>query len=130
MRSHSLAWSSHLGDLFVSKGLTNDLNLFVPSDSGIVLRPWKLQNGLTRIPHHFADDYVCATGKLSEGVRRNEGLNVLDFHPIHLFLNSNSLEAYELARPHFRDIEELRSHRSQQFGCADLLEKVVSEWSA
>lgn len=59
VRSHSMTQNSRLMQLFVDRGLTYDCNHFIPEQSGIVLRPWLLWNGLIKVPHFWEDDAVC-----------------------------------------------------------------------
>ena len=37
-----------------------------------------------------------------------KGLKVFDFHPIHIFLNSENMERYNSAREHLQNFEELK----------------------
>ena len=48
--------SSGLLALFKDMGLTYDANHFVPVQTGIELKPWKLWNDLIRVPYFWEDD--------------------------------------------------------------------------
>ena len=48
-------------------------------------------------------------------------------HPIHVFLNTESLQRYEDARPYFDDYSALKSMRNTGFGACDVLEELVRE---
>lgn len=49
------------------------------------------------------------------------------FHPIHMFLNTDTLYRYEDARPYFNDYSTLKSKRNTGFGARDVLEQVLQE---
>lgn len=109
VRCHSLVQSSHLLDSFVKLGLTHDVNLFIPAYSQIKLLPFRHYNGLIRVPYLWEDDYHCAP--LINGEEQywdvgcfldKPGLKVFDFHPIHVYLNTEDLERYELCREYHR----------------------------
>ncbi len=112
VRSHSMTQSSRLLDLFVRCGMTHDCNHFVPVQSGITLKPyahWK--RALTRVPYCWEDDidleYGAGPSPLDIATA-GTGLRVFDFHPIHLALNTVSIEHYETTRSAHRTGEALR----------------------
>lgn len=115
VRSHSTTQSSVLLDLFVQRGLTHESNSFIPAQSGIPLKPWKLWSGLTRIPYFWEDD-VCVLYNPSgvepiTSMTSSAGIKVFDFHPIHVFLNTENLERYESTRELHKCPDVLSSHR-------------------
>lgn len=104
VRSHHMTQSSTLLNLFRSKGLTHDCNHFIPMTAGITLKPWLLWNDMVRVPYSWEDDIMCIYGQqqslpdMSDLLSR-EGLMVFDFHPIHVYLNTEDLQRYERTRP-------------------------------
>jgi len=50
VRSHSMTQSSGLLNLFKEVGVTHDVNHFVPYFIGVSLKPWRLWNGMIRVP--------------------------------------------------------------------------------
>lgn len=46
-------------------------------------------------------------------------------HPIHVFLNTDTLCRYEDARPYFYDYSALKTMRNTGFGARDVLEELV-----
>jgi hypothetical protein len=113
IRCHSLVQSSRLLDLFQSKGLIFDCNHFVPEQSGIELRPWRLWNEIVKIPHFWEDDAVCIyehNASISDLLVR-DGLKVFDFHPIHIFLNTEDLARYSRTRSLHHKAAKLLAHR-------------------
>lgn len=115
VRSHSTTQSSGLLDHFVRRGLTHECNAFIPVQSGIELKPWRLWSGLTRVPYFWEDDVACLYGRdetlpMSRLVSL-EGIKVFDFHPVHIFLNTENMDRYEKTREWHRTPKELRAHR-------------------
>jgi hypothetical protein len=123
IRSHSLVQSSRLMDLFQSKGLLFDCNHFIPEQSGIILKPWQQWNGMVKVPHMWEDDAVCIyeTNTPVTDLIKRQGLKVFDFHPIHVFLNTESLDRYERTRPLHQDPKELTKHRYEGYGTRNRL---------
>lgn len=120
VRSHSATQSSGLLDLFTNRGLTHECNSFIPVQSGIELKPWRLWSGLTRVPYFWEDDVACLYGpadlQTMENLARSGGIKIFDFHPIHVFLNTENLERYERTRPLHKKPKELIKHRHDGYG--------------
>ena len=130
VRCHSLVQSSPLLDLFKAKGLKYDVNLFIPWESRIELHPIKHWNGMLRVPYCWEDDVACITGNwIKDQLSEIKGLKVINFHPIHLYLNTELLERYETAKLYQRDFEKLKKFRFSpkggQFGAFTVLENIV-----
>lgn len=122
VRSHSMTQSTGLLQAFSDAGLTHDVNHFVPASSGVELKPWLLWNGMLRVPYCWEDDVFCiyneqgvAEPGIAETARRN-GLRVFDFHPIHLFLNTESMTRYERTRSLHHKPKALSEHRYKGAG--------------
>ena len=121
VRSHSTTQSSGLLDLFMRKGLTYECNSFIPVQSGIELKPWLLWSGITCVPYCWEDDVACLYGPENGSwpISRLiglEGIKVFDFHPVHIFLNTEQMDRYEKTRPWHRAPQELRAHRFEGEG--------------
>lgn len=114
VRSHSLTQSSRIMDLFCEKGLTHECNGFIPEQIDMALKPWVHWNGIIRIPHFWEDDISCVSMENStiESLALRPGLRVFDFHPIHVFLNTENLSRYEVARNLANNPELLLSQRN------------------
>lgn len=132
IRCHSMAQSTGLLAAFASAGLTHDANHFIPASVGTGLRPWKLWNGMTRVPYFWEDDIFCAYESLSEQPDVREaataagGLKVFDMHPIHVFLNTERLERYKSTREIHQDPLCLGSHRYEGYGTRNRLLDLLS----
>lgn len=128
VRSHSLVSGGRLLEAFARRGLTHEGNVFLPAQSGIAPRPWVDWFGMTRVPHIFQDDFWFGSGLVQDkaSLAGLGGFACLDFHPIHLFLNTDHLNRYEAARADFRDPAKLRERRCAGEGARTLLRAVVT----
>lgn len=121
IRSHHMTQSSFLLNLFMENGLTHDCNHFIPLTSGVELKPWRLWNDLIRVPYSWEDDIMCIYAKSERlpnigEILGSEGLLVFDFHPIHVFLNTEHLNRYEKTRSLHQSPHELRAKRYEEKG--------------
>lgn len=129
VRSHSLTSSSRLASLFRDQGLSYEANTLLPYAHS--LTPVRLWNGLLRIPFNWEDDVHCLYGRPFDalGLDLSQGLHILNFHPIHVFLNTETLDRYEAARPHVQDPKALLEHRNRSSvpGVRDLLLSLLQQ---
>jgi hypothetical protein len=120
VRSHSTTQSSNLLDLFSRKGLTHECNSFIPAQSGIELKPWQLWSGVTCVPYFWEDDVACLYGPDEEFCMSRliglSGIKVFDFHPVHIFLNTEHMDRYERTREWHRSPHKLQAHRHEGEG--------------
>lgn len=128
VRSHAMTQSSNLTALFRDKGLTHDANHFIPEQTGIALKPWRHWWKLVKVPYFWEDDIHCLSETntpMAELVGR-PGLRVFDFHPIHLYLNTECMSRYEGARGSFADADALLGRRNLDGpGARTLLEELA-----
>lgn len=127
VRSHSMTQSSVLLKLFADAGLQYDSNQFLPYQP---VKPYKCWTGLTRIPYNWEDDVHFTYGYSFEkdGFADDEGLRIYDFHPIHVFLNTDSIKRYENAKVFYHQVLELKKFvNNKEFGTRDLLMKKLAE---
>ena len=70
------------------------------------------------MPYSWADDIHCLHNWVWEeaGKPKQNCINVFDFHPIHVFINSENLDRYESSREFHRDAEILPQFRNMGFG--------------
>jgi hypothetical protein len=129
-RSHSLTQSTLLLDLFQAKGMVYEVNHFLPYWNSI--RPFKLWNGMWRIPYNWEDDVHCAYGRTFDetGLDSSAALNVFDFHPVHVYLNTDTLSCYQRARAHYQDADRLLGLRNaDRLGARTLLIRLLERES-
>jgi len=133
LRSHSLYTSTRLLQLMPEFGLTHESNLYLPPESLMLGRPFRIWNGVIRIPHCFEDDLFLFSPPAKEGAFNAhvksfvnaEGIRVLDFHPIHAFLNTEDLTRYERTRAVHRKPRELIRYRYAGEGTRTALETLL-----
>ena len=128
VRSHSITQSSRLLDIFASKGLTHDCNHFIPEQASIELKPYLCWTGVIKVPYFWEDAAACMTDlntPISKLVHR-AGLRVFNFHPIHVFLDTEELRRYEQARPNYQNLLELIKLKNQDDnGTRDRLKRLL-----
>ena len=133
IRSHSVCECGNFINLYQSLGLHYDSNIYIPHYSNIKACTWKVHNkNIIKVPITFADDELLVTSSISSDLVKQllnkKGLKVLDFHPIHIFLNSENLERYNNARPYLNNYDELQKHINKStYGVKDLLIDIIEE---
>jgi hypothetical protein len=136
VRSHSLTSSSRLSEVFRSFGLTHECNFFQPMIEGQVIAPWRSWVGMTSVPHFFEDDLFCLYRESGlrhlsiDAMENHAGLQVFDFHPIHIYLNTESLSRYEQSRSCHGDPEQLSKYRYAGVGAAEWFGSVLRRISS
>lgn len=129
VRSHSMTQNSNLLKLFADAGLQYDCNHFIPTSSEIQLKPWKLwDERIIKIPYQWEDDIHCIYGwtwDIQEHLKEN-AINVFDFHPIHVYLNTEDMARYENTRE-IHKFPELAAHRNtQSAGTSSFLQSLLA----
>ncbi|HRJ85002.1 MAG TPA: hypothetical protein PK753_04960 [Ignavibacteria bacterium] len=123
IRSHSMLQSTNLLQLFAERKLLYDANHFMPYHTDI--KPFRLWNGMIRIPYNWEDDVHWAYGYSfdSSGIELDpDKLIVFDFHPIHIFLNTENKYRYNEAKKFYQDPKTLLNYRNKEVvGTRDLL---------
>lgn len=123
VRSHSMFQSMQIMQKYADKRLLYDANYFVPYHSG--LKPYKLWNSMVRIPYNWEDDVHWAYGYTFESSRINledPGLNIFNFHPIHIYLNTENKFRYREAKKYSQQPDKLITYRNNEVpGTRDLL---------
>ncbi|CAG1020249.1 hypothetical protein DOJK_00206 [Patescibacteria group bacterium] len=122
VRCHTLFQNVALLQKFSEKKLLYDSNNLLPYQTG--LRAFKLWNSLVRIPYNWEDDVHWAYGYSFDDSRidiSSEGLLIFDFHPIHIYLNTENKYRYNEAKKFMNDHKKLLSYRNSEVpGTRDL----------
>jgi hypothetical protein len=133
VRSHSLFQSSSIHHLFARRGLTFEVNQFIPAWSGVTCKPYREITGMIRVPYFWEDDvHVMAMERglappwNAETMLDATGLKVFDFHPIHVFLNTESMDRYARSRASHRDAARLVAHRFDGDGTRSFLLDLIA----
>lgn len=132
VRSHSLVQSSRLQFLFAARGMVFEVNQFIPSWSGVTCRPYREISGMIRVPYFWEDDvHVMAMEQglvppwHADTMLDQQGLKVFDFHPVHVFLNTERMQRYEQSREVHRDPARLAQYRCPAQGTRTFLTDLI-----
>jgi len=123
VRSHAMLASAFLLQKFADKKLVYDSNLFLPYQKG--LKPFRLWNGLVRIPYNWEDGVHWAYGYNFESCGMNlkeEVMNIFSFTPVNVFLNVENKFRYNAAKKYVQNPKKLLEYRNTELkGSRDLL---------
>ena len=131
-RSHALTASSVIDGYYKKYGIKYDLNYYIPAMEGLRIYPFKSSIGdFVRIPFIYEDDLYLNEGKphcfkfyLGDSF---DAVRVFNFHPIHLYLNTDSIDTYEKARPYFKNHTMLKKCKNQKnYGIRDFFLDLVT----
>lgn len=130
IRSHSLTQNERLVDQFRSAGLTHVSNFFIPHGRGVEIKPFRIWNDIVIVPHCWQDN-VALKMHLSFPTEAElcSGFHVFNFHPIHVFLNTEHLDRYERTRHLHQTPDELIKHRYDGVGTRTRLLELLNEVS-
>lgn len=120
MRTHSLVWSARLLQILLAdSNLKADCSIFLPLMPGIwPFEHWLDGRCILRIPTFWSDDYQWQTPKPCwdlEPLVQIEGLKVICFHPIHVYLNSADENAYLNLKNNIDDLTKLNSNKAKRY---------------
>lgn len=129
VRSHSMTQNSYILDAFRNVGLIYDCNHFISVTADIELKPWLLWNGLIRCPYYWEDDvhYIERDKYKVEQLLEKKGLKIFDFHPIHVFLNTEKSDRYEVSRPFHRQFHKLQEFRYEGYATETILLDLIDK---
>lgn len=113
VRSHALTTSSLIAQAYTKYGIKYELNTYVPAYEGLNIKAFKAPLGDYKVlPFIYEDDlYLLDRNKNdAEFYLSNvfDAPRIFNFHPIHLFLNTDKPSTYEKARPYFGQYEALK----------------------
>ena len=105
VRTHGLVQTSNLLEkIIVEAPITVDVSLFLPHAKALepVVYYWENGNSIVRLPYMWEDDFEMVRPDPIWDLKRlidpGSGLMIMDFHPIHVFLNSVTLGTYQSIR--------------------------------
>lgn len=145
MRTHSLVQSSPLlAEVALAGQIRNDASLLLPFTPDLSVSSLCFDTAsLTRLPYSWEDDEAMSRAdwcwNAEEWPGSTTGLLAYDFHPIHVALNSQSMDQYRALKRHLRGRpltdcaeEEAMEFRSRGRGTAtylvDLLRNSKGTW--
>jgi hypothetical protein len=140
MRSHALVQSTPIyAHVLDSTPIEIDLSLFMPYVDNLAPFPYTWgKRTLWRVPYYWEDDYeACQTSprwSLSS-FPKTKGLQILNFHPIHIFLNSRTMHEYEnlkrsVHRIHLATIDQITPFVGSGPGTKSLFFEVLDHLAA
>ncbi|QEG38652.1 polysaccharide deacetylase WbmS family protein [Roseimaritima ulvae] len=127
-RSHAYYLNSQIAKHYGAIGLQYESSLEMIGVQGV--RPFRHWLGFVRIPVFWEDDINAAMEgdwDLPRMDSDSKSLYVFDFHPVHVYLNTESLDRYERARKYYHQPEELKSCAAPETipGTRTLLKQLV-----
>lgn len=132
VRSHALTNSSIIQREYSGIGIKYDLNTLIPAVEGMALYPFaSVIADFKIIPFIYEDDaYLNQKKKESADFFLSNKFiapRIFNFHPIHLYLNTDRIETYEKARPYFKDAEKLMDMRNtKKYGTRDFFLDLIT----
>ena len=127
VRGHSFIRSTRLSAMYLAAGLRYESDVHVPLEAWPAPAPWHDLAGMIQVPFVWGDN-VFLTGAQEVPIARmmsGPGLRVFNFHPIHVFLNTDTMERYRAAHPATKTAKELASLRADGFGVGRVLEEFL-----
>lgn len=126
VRAHSLCASSSIIKEYVQGGLKYECSMLLSPQYKAM--PFYHPYGIVCAPHIFEDDAEFSNGGFQESgfYVNNFGLKIFDFHPIHLFLNTDRTEIYQMAKMSLSDFDALKTFvNSSGYGSKDILMDII-----
>lgn len=126
--SHAMMSSTPLLHLFKQAGLRYERNLLRYEE--VAAKPFYYFNQLLRVPIFWEDDIWFAhdaRARFAANLFAHADLPlVFNFHPIHLFLNTASLEHYARFKPDYHDADKLEKYRYQGYGVLSYFQDLMA----
>lgn len=124
IRTHGLAQSGPLLAHIQSHGLIYDLSIFMPGVSN--LHPFEFRwNGgvLVRMPYNWSDDYEMQKEEPNwtlNLISKLDGMRILNFHPVLLYLNLTDFKPYEAFKKTAGDLQKAKKSIADRYVNQDL----------
>lgn len=127
-RSHSRTVSAGILSLLMERGLLYDANQIIPFQPDLTAYAFQ---GFARFTDYWQDDvFLAGCGQdfsLADVPCLGTGLKIFNFHPIHVFLNTDCPETYAAAKLHYHDPAALRGMRNtRRYGIGDCFADVLA----
>lgn len=126
VRCHSRTVSAILIDQFISMGLEYDANQICPYQDWLMPYAYR---GFCRFTDFWQDDVHAIYRRpfvLSNIPITSPGMKIFNFHPIHIYLNTDTIERYQTAQKYYQDPSKLREFRNTTSkGARDLLMELL-----
>lgn len=131
IRSHTLTNSSRLSVMFNRKGFLYESNLLFHNCDQPIL-PFRDFSELCKVPITWEDDVwlINKDAYKAEEIIQKERLNVFNFHPIHIYLNTPTIEHYDESRECSQNQDELARRRHDGFGVRSIFLSLIERLAA
>lgn len=118
VRSHSLTTSSRLKSLFKENGFLIESSFITHGTNEKFPKFWRDWSGLAHVPITWEDDVWFSLGENYEDpikakIIDSTSLNILTFHPIHLYLNTTNVDHYLRSKRFQNDPDLLIGQRAR-----------------
>jgi hypothetical protein len=133
LRTHSLFFELKLLSIMKKLNLAYDSSCLLPIQSHI--KPFSAMWGVTEIPIYYMDHMDLVNGQTNFQIQNlklgQKGLKVFNFHPNLIYLNAESDDRYQHAKPFYTDPNALLKHRFDGVGTRslflDLLDDIATQ---
>jgi len=128
IRGHSLIQSSSLMSIYDKFGLQFECSDYLPYNWWPEIRAWKSITGMIKLPHFWEDDIFLLNQEVfvAENLIFRKGLKIFNFHPIHIYLNTKSIEHYHASKEFYHEPKELIKFRNtEEPGIRDFFIKLL-----
>lgn len=130
VRSHSFTTSSRLKALFRDKNFSVESSFITYGTRTKFPNFWTEFNGMTIVPVTWEDDvwFTLEEGEIGanpSNILQRDALNVLTFHPIHLYLNTTNVAHYNASKYASNNPRELIKYRNNvEFGVRTIFRNI------
>ncbi len=130
VRSHCLTTSSRLKALFRSNNFSVESSFITHGTKRKFPNFWTEWTGITHVPITWEDDawFTLEEGEIgarSSSILQFDMLNVLTFHPIHLFLNTTDAVHYNASKEFINNPKELiKFRKTEEFGVRKIFSNI------
>ena len=99
-RSHGLIRGGVISSFLIDQGFSHEANQFIPTQSKVGIQPYEQPLGLIQLTSRWGDySHLSHIARISpKDFLSYSGLKIMNFHPIHLFLNTLDIETYSKAK--------------------------------
>ena len=131
IRTHGLLQSSSILLKFNKYGIKNDVSLFLQEQPNIVPHYSKFFQ-LNRIPFFWEDD-VEMYGKIEPKkflkLLKIKGIKIFNFHPMHIFLNSNNISNYQKNKNYINKMDAIKILKNKNIGIETIFDLFIENLS-
>lgn len=134
VRNHGVFSSFYLYEIYRKYDLTIESNYITFLSK--YCTPSLIIHDIIQAPIFFMDDIFLRIsgdfslfspcGEFAKLLVDDSFLFVFDFHPIHVYLNTDSIDRYEKAKKNYHDVRLLKNFRNNEYGVRTVLSDLFS----